>query len=503
MTGYNSYRETRGRYENILDLLVTKPSGTHSASRMLHLERTLDETYYPGLDPIESERRNQDQIISKVFKLTYPEAWKQKRYPILMVPQLWMWQMGKVIVSAYSQGLPPNQPLPWFESYANLDPLLQMGLMIADQIKRFGKEQKVNEHIISPPLALFETKVVTTLSTVYEYMRTSRPSQILYQKEKEILRDLFDVAAELTMVQDVLETQKDVLDKLLKDRPKSDTPGEYVIPHVSLPTGEITGPATMQPGPKGKQPAATSAPVAEESASTITTKLKQHNAINLSPTGRISSSKGNRSSYSSSEPGNDAEDQSNSIQSTGSSESNKSSLGRRARPLRRPSSEIEASDDLDPLPFYATMDGEDSVPGPLPAREAPAPVNDHVVTLYDDVNSWLRVEEATQRLEEYLLRVKKIQSDAERVEKAVQDQLDLKKTYASVKDAHNSLILSAAVIGFTVITIIFAPLAFLTALFALKVDSFHRLQRNASEDQYASGSLAWVFSKSASRPYRH
>lgn len=116
---------------------------------------------------------------------------------------------------------------------------------------------------------------------------------------------------------------------------------------------------------------------------------------------------------------------------------------------------------------------------------------------------WRSVEEALLRLKEYQQRVTKIREDAGRVETAVQDQLELRKTYASVKDAHNSLILSAAVIGFTVITIIFAPLAFLTALFAMKMDSFHRLRRNATDPdgEFKSGLIAAIFSEfSIARP---
>ena len=87
----------------------------------------------------------------------------------------------------------------------------------------------------------------------------------------------------------------------------------------------------------------------------------------------------------------------------------------------------------------------------------------------------------------------KIDADAERVEKAVQDKLDLKRTDASIKDAHSSLLLSTAVIGFTIITIIFAPLAFLTALFALNIDGFDRLQLQGQESVYSSGEMAAIF----------
>jgi hypothetical protein len=108
----------------------------------------------------------------------------------------------------------------------------------------------------------------------------------------------------------------------------------------------------------------------------------------------------------------------------------------------------------------------------------------------------------------YQRRVKKPENDAVRVEKAVQDNLDLKRTYASIQnaesslqnakfsreDAHNSPILSTAIIGFTVITITFAPMAFLTALFALKIQDFEKLYISRSEGVYSSGKLTGIFS---------
>ncbi|KAF2688178.1 hypothetical protein K458DRAFT_176048 [Lentithecium fluviatile CBS 122367] len=88
----------------------------------------------------------------------------------------------------------------------------------------------------------------------------------------------------------------------------------------------------------------------------------------------------------------------------------------------------------------------------------------------------LRPQKARHRLEQYLRRIKKIDNAAERLERSMQDKIELKRTYASIKDAHNSLLISMAVVGFTVITVIFAPLAFLTALFALDIEGFDQLK---------------------------
>jgi hypothetical protein len=111
----------------------------------------------------------------------------------------------------------------------------------------------------------------------------------------------------------------------------------------------------------------------------------------------------------------------------------------------------------------------------------------------DEPLYWSPVINARGTLSRYKQRVTKIDGDADRIEKAIQDMLNLKRTFASIKDAHNSLILSTAVIGFTIVTIVFAPLAFLTALFALNVEGFGKLQIKGLDGVYDSGKLGGIF----------
>jgi Mg2+ and Co2+ transporter CorA len=66
--------------------------------------------------------------------------------------------------------------------------------------------------------------------------------------------------------------------------------------------------------------------------------------------------------------------------------------------------------------------------------------------------------------------IAKLNEDAERVERAIDRKLDLKTKHASLNEAHATAIMSAAVFGFTIITIIFMPLSFLVSLFALPID---------------------------------
>jgi Mg2+ and Co2+ transporter CorA len=101
-----------------------------------------------------------------------------------------------------------------------------------------------------------------------------------------------------------------------------------------------------------------------------------------------------------------------------------------------------------------------------------------------------------ERIAKYRQRAQKIDKDAERIEKVIQDQLNLRRTYASMRDTRASVVLGTAVIGFTLITIIFSPLAFMTSLFALPLDNFLKSQiKIGDENAYPSGYIGKWFSK--------
>ena len=341
------------RYASIRNSLSTKTSGKYTSECSFHLERTLDEAYYPGISAEDLERRNEDQVVSR--KRHTAAAPPDETAPILMVPQLWLWRMGNVVVSATSMTRDSKGPSKkfsprkdqydagWEHRLRTNDPHFLMASLIAEQIEAFGRECEVNGNKFLPPLDIFESSVVSVLVEVDTYIKKTQPSEAVFEKERRFLHSLSDAQSELVMIQDVLEQQKSVLSDILKDRTKG----------VS----------------------------------------REGNGVN------------------------------------------------------------------------------------------------------EPQSRWNQIETASTTIEMYERRIKKISGDAERVEKAVKDMLELKRTYASVKDAHSSLLLSTAVIGFTVITIVFAPLAFLTALFALKIEGFEALQVKGKDGVYASGKMGGVFGK--------
>lgn len=89
---------------------------------------------------------------------------------------------------------------------------------------------------------------------------------------------------------------------------------------------------------------------------------------------------------------------------------------------------------------------------------------------------WQLVLGAQHQFDRYRRRIAQLYQDADRMEKSIMVKLDLKQKHASLRESHATAVMSAAVLGFTVITIIFTPLSFLTSLFALSIDRFQKNQ---------------------------
>jgi hypothetical protein len=67
---------------------------TRTSVMNVHVQRTLDESYYLGLDSEQLGRRNYDQVINQ-------KKFKPKSKNILLVSQLWLWKIGNVVITAF------------------------------------------------------------------------------------------------------------------------------------------------------------------------------------------------------------------------------------------------------------------------------------------------------------------------------------------------------------------------------------------------------------------
>ncbi|KAK0262068.1 hypothetical protein B0A54_05017 [Friedmanniomyces endolithicus] len=78
---------------------------------------------------------------------------------------------------------------------------------------------------------------------------------------------------------------------------------------------------------------------------------------------------------------------------------------------------------------------------------------------------------AHQQEEKPTKRIERLDKDAERVQALIPQILDLKRSYVAMKESHWTAVTGVAILGFTVVTIIFTPLIFVVALLAVPGDT--------------------------------
>jgi hypothetical protein len=110
----------------------------------------------------------------------------------------------------------------------------------------------------------------------------------------------------------------------------------------------------------------------------------------------------------------------------------------------------------------------------------------------DDKETWRKIARPQVQFPKFNRRIAQLDEDAQRVEDSISIRLDLKakhagmrQTQASIREAHSTAVMSAAVFGFTIVTIIFTPLSFMLSLFALPIK---RLQDHQIESRWTNDS---------------
>ncbi|KAL9042338.1 MAG: hypothetical protein Q9214_003812 [Letrouitia sp. 1 TL-2023] len=374
----------------------------------IHVERTLDEAYYPGLTANILAARNKDQVVTKVYPSIRPGFFPQ---PILLVSQLWIWRLDNFVVTGFQSG-EEHKELNLDEFFVGNDPIqtispdLHIGLMLAHCIRAFGnttssKNRWASDGDFPPVLNFFEIATAEVLAEVDNYMNNQLATGLDPVKEGKFIHNISDIRSELAMIQDVLNQQELVLSGLIND-PRRD----------------------------GRQ---------DSPASTIA--------------GRDYSRQ------------NDVGSKDQTADSTRASQS---------------------KDNAAPYDF--------------------------------SLEDWTVVYEAKDLIVKYHKRIEKIDQDAGRISQVIQDKLNLKRAVAStdvanasIVEARQSKLLSVIVLGFTIITIIFTPLSFLTALFALDIDTLSSIKYTPTaldssdtanptdisegkpSDVYPGGKLAGIF----------
>jgi len=92
---------------------------------------------------------------------------------------------------------------------------------------------------------------------------------------------------------------------------------------------------------------------------------------------------------------------------------------------------------------------------------------------YIDIDSDVtqRMSATTDYLQKPTKRIERLDKDAERVQALIPQILDLKRSYVAMKESLWTAVTGVAILGFTVVTIIFTPLLFVVALLAVPGDT--------------------------------
>lgn len=214
----------RDYYKWLRGHLSTRVTGSNPAGCKVHTARTLDEAYYPGLSSAALRDRNNDQVVSGPRQSRDQE----NGFPILIVPQLWLWKLDNTIISAheYEEDAMYNDELEVVE-----DQHLQMGIFMANRVEQFGHDQHFPSSKSRSTLDIFEHRVVSVLTDVTNYTRTAMRKDIIYKTEVELLYRLSDCRSELAMIQHILAQQKEIMLKLLENRDDSRRESEANYSH--------------------------------------------------------------------------------------------------------------------------------------------------------------------------------------------------------------------------------------------------------------------------------
>lgn len=94
---------------------------------------------------------------------------------------------------------------------------------------------------------------------------------------------------------------------------------------------------------------------------------------------------------------------------------------------------------------------------------------------------WRYIQMPQEHFRKLRTQLDKLDRDAERVQRSIELKLDLKQRHASLKEARTASLMGASVAGFTIVTIVFTPLSFMTGLFALPIDRLEVAQSAAPD----------------------
>jgi hypothetical protein len=417
------------------------PDGKN-ATHSLQLPLTLDEYCNPSLSDAVLFKRNKDQVVVREA-LRYREQRKRKtRTPtqspvipkapkkiemttrLLMVHQLWLYRFENIHIMSFPevslrQSMIMDTLKKIFPSSKSFDDTpvpstLDITSMtcIASWLYSFIYLFELPIGFDKPVLDIFEESTAVISNDVDEYFNRKSPKEQekAANDEKEFFHNIADVRGELSMLRAVV-TQQEQVWTTFKVRLLS------LVDHLDTELGFAHT--------KDAHALASSAPQVPDKV--------------VTNSGPSPQKQGNTPTSSNSQAPGKAEENA-SQQIPGKTETSSS-----------PSSTLPSQGKAEPV----------DVPRALQ------------MYMEDRASAIGMMQETSSLLQRLKDRIDKIDQDAERVQNLVPQYLELKRSYASIKEANYTATLGAAVFGLSLVTIIFTPLSFAAALLALPSDGIY------------------------------
>jgi hypothetical protein len=418
------------------------PDGKN-ATHGLHLPLTLDEYCTPSLSDATLLDRNKDQVVIRVATRHKQERERKDKKPaqsppiakarkemdpttrLLMVHQLWVYRFDNTHIISFPEVL-LRQPgimkilkshFPLSRSFDDALILSTLDIMsmtsIALWLSGFIYLLETPIGLEKPVLDIFEESTSVISNDVDEYFnkKTPKEQEKAADGEKDFFHNIADIRGELSMLRAVV-TQQEQVWTTFKARLL------LLLDHLDTELGF----------------AHINAQTVASSALHVPDKV----AMSPSPT----------------------------AQSQGSTPRNADS---QAPGKVDPSSTLQG---LDTSATTSSSSSKSQVQGKAEAEAVDVP---RALQLYleDRATAIGIVSETSSLLQRLKDRIDKIDQDAERVQNLVPQYLELKRSYATIKEANYTALLGAAVFGLSLVTIVFAPLSFAVALLALPKDGLY------------------------------
>lgn len=393
---------------------------------------TLDEYCYPTLPIALRNRRNDDQVLLRATR-------KQgKSDPSLItVCQLWIVESRVGLVAAYENDLErqitdvPN----WALDCVTNDKKRCIGIILSYFID--GLDRPYSDGSGEPILDTFEKSVAEVVQEVDEYSRGKEANTFDIEKERIYLHHIEDIRAELGMIRRVILQQEEVWKAYVSQAwPTSWNAAEgrlvnrnedyIILPFSSSYSSDDDDGEYDRKGKSERR---------EEKG-----KMREHK----------------NEFYQSSSPSFD----------DGNGDDDRKGKGK----MREHMNELYGSSSS------SDYEGKERGKMRTHARFNQRRVRTERESASKVDDEWQAIMRAQSQFDRYRRRITQLDEDVQRMENSIMIKLDLKQKHASLRESHATAVMSAAVLGFTVITIIFTPLSFLTSLFALPIERFQANQ---------------------------